>query len=410
MIDDQSPPSNKTNNSQAAQQWRLDIRIDPGAAPELLARLLAEHPRWDLFFTSDGLAMNYWAGSGASAQGPWAAPELAEIKAAITKFSRGGRLKGGKTTLSWVPGADTEFGAVLGLGPFGFYDSNLETGQNRLALPQTIRLSPRLKTCYALALTAVSSFLTPPPGAPDTTGKPAMVLDECPVITALALLAAGAGPVQIVCSDPLLSDLTRSAASLNGFDDSLETVVSPAHPWPKALTKSWQSAFNLITICYSPYLVNRVIREAASWLAPGQSRMIVTGIYGGSQIALMVKAASRAGLSVLETSMEGNWSVMTLSLRRPSELPTWEWNPGDWLTELSEDESDALALAERLDPHRPPKGESGFESVPEASDEGTSHDPDANSLNEENSLNDAEKEPEEKTQKGEKISQENDGQ
>jgi hypothetical protein len=213
--------------------------------------------------------------------------------------------------------------------------------------------SPRLKAWLDLAASALTNYLTPPPGAPRTKGAKTLIFDEAPALLAAVALSAGAGEVTAVCSPGPRAGFAMRTAGKNGFGDRLTVLQAGLPPWPQKTTLPWVGYFDLIVINYSPYLTTKFMRAASSWLAAPNSRLVVAGLHVGQQTSLVIKAASRVGMSLLETSTSEQWTVMSLLRRRVSEFPVWEWSPGDLLSNLSEDEQEALAEADRLDGRRP---------------------------------------------------------
>jgi hypothetical protein len=213
--------------------------------------------------------------------------------------------------------------------------------------------SPRLKAWLDLAASALTNYLTPPPGAPRTKGAKTLIFDEDPALLAAVSLSAGAGEVTAVCSPGPRAGFAMRTAGKNGFGGRLTVLQAGLPPWPQKTTLPWVGYFDLIVINYSPYLTIKFMRAASSWLAAPNSRLVVSGLHVGQQTSLVIKAASRVGMSLLETSTSEQWTVMSLLRRRVSEFPVWEWSPGDLLSNLSEDEQEALAEADRLDGRRP---------------------------------------------------------
>jgi hypothetical protein len=113
--------------------------------------------------------------------------------------------------------------------------------------------------------------------------------------------------------------------------------------------KDLAGRFGLIVASHSAHLMVRAVRALASWLEPSRGRIIITGIPSGSQASHLIKSASKAGLLIVETALDGPWAVMTMALRRPAKAAVWEWSPGDWLAELDEEDREALARIEALE-------------------------------------------------------------
>jgi hypothetical protein len=347
-------------------QWRLDIHVSHAVAPDLLARLLATKPLWDPYLADHGLSLIFHSPK-AKDDVPSAALDLALVRDVVAKAARG-KLGRVKTTLSWQREPKV-IDPVVRLGPMAFSIGKQDDLEGHLALPQLAPLSPRLKSWYGLALSAAATFLTPPPGAPTTKGGHTLIVDENPVIPALTALAHGSERVVTVCSEDYMARLTHLAAALNGLDSALETVLAPIPPWPKSLNRDWRGQFSLIVVNHSQHLASRLLKDLATWLAPEPSRIILTGIHTGTQSAYIIKAASKAGLSLQDTTMDGNWSVMNLVHRRSGELPVWDWSPGDLLKDINEDDKEAIERADRLDRRRIPKEEDDDEKEEDLTEE-----------------------------------------
>jgi hypothetical protein len=195
----------------------------------------------------------------------------------------------------------------------------------------------------------MAAHLAPPPGAPDTKGRRVLVFDESPAILSAAAASLGAGRVEAITSDPFLAALAKDMAGLNGQGPGPEILPLGPPPWPKSAIKAYSERYGLIVANHSALLAIRAIKALASWLEPGNGRIIISGVLCGAQSSHLVKAASKAGLALVETSMEGRWAVMTMAPRRLGKASVWEWRPGDWLAELDEDDREAIARVEALD-------------------------------------------------------------
>jgi hypothetical protein len=319
-------------------------------------RLLAERPAWDLYPSPLGLAMRHAAPGGPSREGApldGAAPDLALIRDLAVRLGRSRPLPV-TASLAWTPGEPEP--ALAGLGAFKLSREAPEAAAleeafpRRLALPEGLPApSPRLRAWLSLALAAMAAHLAPPPGAPDPRGARTLVFDESPAILAAAALMAGSGPVSAISTNPRLSELARQAIRLNRLGDGPEFLPLGLPPWPRPAVRPWAGAFKLIVVNHSVHLAARALKDLAAWLDPAGGRLIATGVGAGTQSAHLVKAASRANLALVETSLEGDWAVLTLAARRPSQAAVWPWSPGDWLSELTEEDREALARVEALD-------------------------------------------------------------
>jgi hypothetical protein len=110
-----------------------------------------------------------------------------------------------------------------------------------------------------------------------------------------------------------------------------------------------------VVAALSPYLVNRHLRTLASWLSEGGRLALVT-IPGSFQIALSQRAALRGGLALHSSIYEDGRSMLTFLRPKQRDVEVWEWAPGEWLRELSEE--DKLIL-ERLANDRKAAGDPG---------------------------------------------------
>jgi hypothetical protein len=348
---------------QKGHHWLLQAPVTPGSAPELLARLLAANPTWDFYLTDLGLAMEYDAPFSKDPPVPLsaAAPDLVVIRRILSQLNRS-RLSSTKVTLTWQPQGAKKKSPADRLGPWKLSvaaeplsQETPEQDPHRILIPHPLYLSPRFIAWHQLAMSATKEYLTPPPGAPETKGGQTLILDESPAIISTAALLAGSSQVVAVCFDDFQEAQTKSIAHLNGTSDRLSLVKLPPPPWPKGVISDWKERFNLAVINLSPYLILKILPTLVSALADDSSRLILTGLHSGAQTSTVIKAAARSGLTLLSSSTTGSWSVLGLIKRRPSDLPQWEWNPGDLMVELSEDEKDALAEAEKADKGRSAK-------------------------------------------------------
>jgi hypothetical protein len=224
-----------------------------------------------------------------------------------------------------------------------------QDSQKVLKVDQLFRPSPRRKILLELSSEAVTDYFTPPLGAPETKGGKVLIFDEDPGLLAATALSMGAGSVTAVCSQPAKARLAENMALLNQFDKSLSVKLTGPPPFPRQLVSEWVGHFDLIVVNYSPYLATKFLKSLGSWLASPRSRLFISGLHLGPQISLIIKATSRCGLSLLDSATQDQWTILKLTNQRTAEFPVWEWNPGDWVANLSEDEKEVLEEADKLD-------------------------------------------------------------
>ncbi|MDR1109516.1 MAG: hypothetical protein LBP92_02180 [Deltaproteobacteria bacterium] len=337
--------------------WSLEIPVPQEARPELLARLLAARPWWDPFITGLGLAIVHDPRGGLGSDEAAFGPELAKVKEIVSQLARG-RHGEAKIKLHWRPGETQAHPAIGSLGPWRVCGPDQPGGgETGLLAPWPLRPSPRLRAWNNLAASGMADYLTPPPGAPETRGGRTLIFDEDPGPLAVMSLLLGSGQVEAVCSKSPRAAAAEELARLNGREDSLKVTLAGIPPWPRGLAAAWVGKFDLVVVNYSPYLATKFLKAAGSFLASDRSRLLLSGLHVGTQASLIIKAASRCGLSLLASSTEGDWTILSMVRRRQTGLPVWEWSPGDWVANLSEEDQEALAEADRLDGRRPIGGQ-----------------------------------------------------
>jgi hypothetical protein len=356
-----------------------------------LARLLAARPWWDLYETDIGLGALFEP-PGEENPAEDSSP-LAKAKETVGLFSRGRHARA-KIRLRWHPTNTTRHAPLIGLGALKIQEASaaapatanaslltdLAFVPRAITVPRCPRPSPRLKVWTEMAALAITERFTPPLGAPDTKGDKVLLFDEDPGLLAATALIMGAGQVEAVCSKAHFARRAEEMARLNGLRGLTVTVAGPA-PFSKEILAGWEGRFELVAINLSPHLAVKYLKQAGGWLAPepqngvgapqergypgagrlGHGRLILGGIRRGQQLPLLIKAASRQDLTILDSSFGDDWTLMTLSKRRRQDLPVWEWHPGDWLANLSEDE---LAEVEKSDRSAARKSASGTDGHP----------------------------------------------
>jgi hypothetical protein len=222
-----------------------------------------------------------------------------------------------------------------------------------LTVPRFPRPSPRKKIWTEITALAITDYFTPPLGAPVTKGGKVLIFDEDPGLLAATAIMMGAGEVEAVCSQALLADEADNIARLNNLKAKLKMTVAELPPFTKDLLNRWRESFDLVVINLSPYLAVKILKNAESFLFSDRGRLIISGTRHGGQLSRLIKAASRRGLNVIDSSSRDIWTVLTLAKQKQTRFPIWEWRPGDWLVVLSDDEKEALAEADKADRSRP---------------------------------------------------------
>ena len=72
----------------------------------------------------------------------------------------------------------------------------------------------------------------------------------------------------------------------------------------------------------------------------------MTGMAAGIQTSLILKSAFKAGFFLNASATSEGFCVVNLARRHPNPAPIWDWTPGAWLLELTEDELSVLDEAE----------------------------------------------------------------
>ncbi|MDR0548030.1 MAG: hypothetical protein LBI10_01235 [Deltaproteobacteria bacterium] len=329
---------------------------------ELSARLLVERPLWEPeivwdpekayedpgIYGSLELAVRVNP-SDDSQLGPTLADDLDYFNQTLKKVAAS-RSIATKVELWWLPIPPVPANrAVRRLGPFRVTSETtppLDVSGRHLFLPDPLYLSPRAKNVADLALLAITERLSPPPGAPETRGFKTLIFEEGPALITAAALQGGSGPVTLVCGEAETARSAKALVDRLNPPDPLEMVHSPLGVLVKEKAASFQEVFHLIIVSLSPYAVARRLKYFFDWLKPGPGRLIVTGMAAGIQTSLILKSAFKAGFSLNASATSEGFCVVNLARRHPNLAPIWDWTPGAWLLELTEDELSVLDEAE----------------------------------------------------------------
>ncbi len=281
---------------------------------ELSARLLAARPGWDIELEGDGLRLAIPLIPGT------VDAELTVLEEGCRQVERG---RAGPTVeldvahrAEPLPGATPPAAAgpwrIIALSEDG-EPPRPETSQ--LILPPGRRRSRRWWAGEILLLGALAEHFSPPPGAPDTRGIPALVLEGAPPLAALAADLAGAGAVTLLADEAAAVE-AAVLAEVNGRP-AVEAVTRPFSDLVRR-PPDWEARFTLIAIHLSPYLAARRLKTLARWLHP-EGALLVSGFAPGPQTAHLLRAAARAGLALAGSVAEGDWAALRLVPRPPRE-------------------------------------------------------------------------------------------
>jgi hypothetical protein len=147
-----------------------------------------------------------------------------------------------------------------------------------------------------------------------------------------------------------MADQAQKLGQLNNLADKLKITLAGPPPLPKAIEQNWLGRFELIVINLSPYLTVKYLKKINSFFESTRGRLIISGLRRGGQISFVLKAATRYGLALIESAAEDDeWATLTLAKGRFLEVPVQKWKPGDWVTQLSQDELDILDEIDRFE-------------------------------------------------------------
>lgn len=285
----------------------IEARLPQAAGLELSARLLAARPHWDPELTEDGL--NFVINLG-EAELDAELSVLEDCCRQVERPRQGGPIEiQVRRAESPAPGLKPE-----ACGPFRLHF--LKPGQSppppradRLFLSDQAAASARLWAGEALLLSALAEHLSPPPGAPETRGRPSLIWQLGLPLAPVAAIRGASGPISFI-GDEANAAAALALAKLNG-------EAAPLHPETAALKslarsqKHWAGRFGLIAVHLSPYLAARGLKILSDWLAP-DGALIISGFAPGPQTALLLRAAARCSLALAESSTEGLWAAMKL--------------------------------------------------------------------------------------------------
>lgn len=286
------------------------------AALELSARLGAARPDWDADLTGDGLVL-YLPYDPQNSPGDL---ELLEQTLQNLEKSR-------KTLeLDLIVercGPPLTARPPRRLGPWEVYmqagdgDEDQPTPAGALRLPAGLVASGRLWQGAALLAGAVSAYLAPPPGAPETRDGAGLFLEG--QIASTPVVAIKCGLKEAILVSETGAEAASVLAGLNHCRADLEINAEPFSRLVKDHGEQWREKFNLITLNLSPYLAARRLKIAASWLRPKVGRLFITGFAPGPQTAYILRAAAKAGLALTRSSAAEPWALLELEIN-PFEL------------------------------------------------------------------------------------------
>lgn len=288
---------------------RITARLPLAAGLELRARLLAARPAWDVEVTEDGLDFTLPLTDGGMDS------ELTVLEEACRTVER--TRPGLLVELSATRVAErprTEPPAAFGSWEIALLAEGQvppPPAEGRVTLPPFLRASHRLWFGAELLATLIRDHLTPPPGAPDTRGRPALVLEAVLPAVGLAAVLAGSGAVTLAAEESTCA----SAQALFGANGRL-TDLEPVNTSFSTLARQrddWSGRFGLIAGHLSPYLISRRLKTLALWLDP-EGAVVLAGFAPGPQTAHLLRAAARVGLGLASSIIEDGWAAMKLVL------------------------------------------------------------------------------------------------
>lgn len=359
---------------------QIQARLPRAAGLELSARILAAHPLWDIELEEDGLSLvipliNDQPEPATEPTGPAAEEppnlfpgpdearplraELIEVEEACRHLEK---TRGGFTVELEVTEASERqpWPAPVAAGPWRV--RTLAEGESpppprpdQLVLPPYLRASKRLWAGESLLLTLIAEHLTPPPGAPETRGLPALVLESVLPVAPLAAVLAGASTATLAAEEADCASAVAIAAA-NAKTSAVETVNQPFKTLVRK-QEEWAGHFGLIAVHLSPYLASRRLKALGHWLRP-EGSLVISGFAPGPQTAHLLRAAARAGLYLTGSIIEGEWAAMKLEMTpEREELPPLTGSVVPDLVDLPEEET------ARPDPELAPEPEE--EEIPD---------------------------------------------
>jgi hypothetical protein len=147
-----------------------------------------------------------------------------------------------------------------------------------------------------------------------------------------------------------MAEKAKKLCALNNLGHRLKVTLVGPPPLPKQIEENWSGRFGLIVINLSPYQTVKRLKKISSHFESIRGRLIISGLHRGGQITFVLKAATRNGLALIESAAEDeDWATLTLATRRFQDVPVQKWQPGDWVTHLTQDEMEILDEVDRAD-------------------------------------------------------------
>ena len=316
---------------------QIQARLPRAAGLELSARILAARPSWDVELEDDGLSFVIPLIHGE------VDAELTVLEEACRNVER---TRGGLAVEVEVARVSErrEYSAPVAAGPWRVRalsdnESPPPPRPDQLVLPPFLRASKRLWAGESLLLSLIAEHLTPPPGAPETRGLPALVLESVLPVAPLAAVLAGAAAAWLAAEDSACASAIAVAAA-NAKTSAVETINQPF----KTIIRQradWENHFGLIAVHLSPYLASRRLKILRRWLRP-EGSLVISGFAPGPQTAHLLRAAARAGLYLTGSIIEGDWAAMKLGIApEREELPPLTGSVVPDLVDLPEEASKA---------------------------------------------------------------------
>jgi hypothetical protein len=338
------PPQAPEEGLQAApRSYRLELPLSREDAHEFVARLLGKKATLDPFLTETGVELILDFGSGDELTGfNQGESVFSLVGEALTETLRQ-KSEAPKISFKWLQeGLPQSFTMGNYLGPIRLKhpgtgsDGTFNFGPV-ISLPSPVYLSPRKQAELSLAVMALHDFLNPPLGAPETKGQETLILSEGTPLMPLVARKFGSGDLSFAFSHKSTGENLRSLLDNNPEIDGITPYESSLPALMNRYKEDFQDKFALIVVAISPYLVNRHIKTLASWLKV-TGRLVLPSILGSQQTAMNQKAALKSGLVLLGSIYESDQVMLTFQRPKPRDVQIWEWEPGDWVKELNEED------------------------------------------------------------------------
>jgi hypothetical protein len=334
--------------------WRLTAYLHFDMAQELTGRLLVNRPLWDLEMTpfepQEDSNINTCVSLIVIAQAPEKLHEdIAYFQETLKQITRR-RPRLAKLHFTWLSDPPLPLSQPIPqLGPWNISSDPEKLLQGRyLIVPQDIYLNARSKIVAALALGAQTDYLSPPPGAPETKESSILIAEEGPALLTAAALQEGLGRVTLIAAEEQTHEAAREAADKLGQSQRLKIIRAPFNAVIKD-SDPFEETFDLMVFALSPFAVARNLKYLPAFLTKNQGRLIIAGLPAGIQTAWVLKNSFKAGFFLHSSATSDGFSVVNLSQKPPRPEPVWDWTPGAWLNELTEDEKSILEEAEAAD-------------------------------------------------------------